>query len=385
MSHPTAFFPGDVPSAGKPSLLLVEDEHSYAVFLHELLAEEYKVEVTSNGEQAWAAVQRRLPDLILSDVQMPLLNGLDLTRRLRADPRTAGMPIVLMTASNQKEVLLAGLEAGMDEFLVKPFHPEELLARLRCQRRMIVLRKEASAQLARKEAEAVEQARYRFLSSLSHELRTPLTPVRMGLHLLGRTKGLPASARGVLAMIRRNVDTEVRLINDLLDVSQLLHGKLVLDVAPTDLHGCLGEALDEARESFAGKHLQLVVNLTAKHHRVLGDAGRLKQVFGNLPRNAEKFTSAQGGGHRPLRRRRRRHRGRSNGHRPGDHHGGFTENLPPLRARRPGARVPRQWTWSWFSRRPRHCHRSRGTAHGDQPRSQPGGNLPSLFEHDEAP
>ncbi len=294
MSGTIALSPGGQSSPRKLRLLLAEDELSFSAFLCELLAEEYEVEATSNGEQAWAAVARRLPEIILSDVQMPLLDGLGLLGRIRADTRTASVPFILMTADNQRSLLFAALEAGMDDFLPKPFHPLELLARLRCQRRMIDLRQQATEQIARKEAEAVEQVRNRFLSSLSHELREPLTPVRLASSLLRRVEGLPASMYEAIEAIRRNVEIETWLIDDLLDVSQIVDGRLAVNLASTDLHDCLGQAIRECREDYALKRLHFTVDLDAKQHQVRGDTIRLRQVFCRLLHNAGKFTPEYG-------------------------------------------------------------------------------------------
>ena len=281
---------GDPPPSQKPCLLLAEDDPSIRAFLYELLAPEYEVEVTTNGEEAWAAVARRQPELILSDLQMPLLDGLGLLRRLRTDPQTTTVPFILMTADNQRERLFEGLEAGMDEFLLKPFYPLELLARLRCQQRMISLRRQVTEQIALKEAEAVEEVKNRFLSALSHELREPLTPVQIASSLIRRTKGLPASVYEGMETIRRNVEIETLLINEFLDVSQIVDGKLALDLFPTDLHDCLGTALRECREDYVPKRLHLTVDLDAQRHEVMGDARRLRQVFCRLLQNAGKFT-----------------------------------------------------------------------------------------------
>ena len=127
-----AHLPGDPSSQGKPCLLLVEDQPTEWFFYGDLLSAEYDVKFAMNGEEALAAVQRRLPDLVLSDVLMPLLDGIGLARRLRADSRTANVPIILMTASGASDLPTLGLEAGTTEFLLKPFRPQELLARLRC-------------------------------------------------------------------------------------------------------------------------------------------------------------------------------------------------------------------------------------------------------------
>ncbi len=126
-----AHLPGDPSPEGKPCLLLVDDQPAEWIFYGDLLSAEYEVRVAMNGEEAWEAVQRRLPDLILADVLMPVLDGIGLARRLRADPRTARVPIILMTASKKQDLLALGLDAGTDDFLLKPFPPSELLDRLR--------------------------------------------------------------------------------------------------------------------------------------------------------------------------------------------------------------------------------------------------------------
>ena len=279
-----------MPSSPKPRLVLAEDEPSYNAFLCELLAAEYEVETTRDGEEAWAAVERRLPDLILLDVEMPLLDGLGLLRRLRAAAHTASLPIILIAANNRREALMAVVEADADVFLIKPFHPLELLARLRSQRRLIRLRRQATELIARQAAEEVERVKNCFLACVSHELRTPLTPIHMAAHLIRMQRGLPEAVYEGVETVRRNVEIETRLINDLLDVSQIVHGKLQLSLAPADVHECLGQALSDYRQDFAAKGLKVTINLAATRHEVLGDAARLRQVFWNLLSNAAKFT-----------------------------------------------------------------------------------------------
>ena len=294
MNGATAPFPGDLPSLSKPRLLLAEDNPPDNAFLCELLAAEYVVETTSNGEEAWSALERQLPDLILADILMPLLDGLGLARRLRADPRTASVPIILLTASHRKEMLQQGLEAGMDDFLLKPFHPLELLARLRCQRRLIAMRRAAIEEVARREAVLVESERKRFLASLSHELRTPLTPLPFILQMLGRRKELPAFVHEGLATIARGVDAETRLINDLVAYSEIVHGQLALDLEFLNLHVCLDAAIEDSGLGSGSEGLGLTVELQAESHHVMADPIRLRKVFDSLLRNAVKFTPQDG-------------------------------------------------------------------------------------------
>ncbi len=145
MNSSTAVSSGGSPVHCNPRLVLAEDDPSTRDLLCEILRVDYEVEAVATGAQAWEAAQRELPDLVLSDVLMPGLDGIGLTRQLRAAERTSTLPIILLTGSNEKELMLSCLEAGADDCLLKPFSPPELLARLRCHRRLVVMRWEAAA------------------------------------------------------------------------------------------------------------------------------------------------------------------------------------------------------------------------------------------------
>jgi two-component system CheB/CheR fusion protein len=147
---------------------------------------------------------------------------------------------------------------------------------------------------ARAEAEAASHSKDRFLAILSHELRTPLTPVVMALHALERSVDLPATARGTVELIRRNVKAELLLIDDLLDVTRISSGKLEMVRAETDMHGVIRSAAAVCEGDFTAKRQRLGIDLAAERHVVAGDASRLQQVVWNLLKNASKFTPNQG-------------------------------------------------------------------------------------------
>jgi PAS domain S-box-containing protein len=153
-------------------------------------------------------------------------------------------------------------------------------------------RREAEA--ARAAAEAASSAKDQFLAVLSHELRTPLTPVVMTLAGLELDRSLSQDVRDDLAMIRRNVELETRLIDDLLDVTRITHGKLRLHPQPTNVHALVESALDILRSEFRGKRIELACDLRAADSVVSGDAARLQQVVWNLVRNAIKFAPERG-------------------------------------------------------------------------------------------
>jgi diguanylate cyclase (GGDEF)-like protein len=117
---------------GGESLLVVDDDPFIARLLEiELKASGYEVRVASDGEQALAAAQERPPQLVLADVMMPNMDGFELTRRLRQDPRTATVSVIMLTARGLSADKLEGFAIGADDYIVKPFDTPELLARIR--------------------------------------------------------------------------------------------------------------------------------------------------------------------------------------------------------------------------------------------------------------
>jgi PAS domain S-box-containing protein len=150
------------------------------------------------------------------------------------------------------------------------------------------------AEAQKRAAEAANHAKDQFLAVLSHELRTPLTPVLSTVQALESEPSLPSELRDSIDMIRRNVELEARLIDDLLDLTRISKGKLELHLQTTDAHETLGTALDICRSDILDKGLKLEVDLAATKFHVFADSARLHQVFWNLVKNAVKFTPSGG-------------------------------------------------------------------------------------------
>jgi len=158
--------------------------------------------------------------------------------------------------------------------------------------RDITDRKQAEEALigAKEHAEAASKAKDNFLAALSHELRTPLTPVLMTASSLATDPTLPIEAREQLDMMRRNIELEARLIDDLLDLTTISSGKLTLAPVTSDVHELLLYTDEIIRSDGLGKRLHITLKFDAAQHHALADPVRLQQVFWNLLRNAVKFT-----------------------------------------------------------------------------------------------
>ncbi len=147
---------------------------------------------------------------------------------------------------------------------------------------------------AKEHAEAASRAKDDFLAALSHELRTPLTPVLMTASSLEGDTSLSSEVREQLSMMRRNIELEARLIDDLLDLTRISRGMLTIAPVVTDVHELLSHTAEIVLSDRLGKEVSIVFKQEAVRHHVLADPTRLQQVFWNLIKNAIKFTPAGG-------------------------------------------------------------------------------------------
>ncbi|MDN0079127.1 hybrid sensor histidine kinase/response regulator transcription factor, partial [Bacteroides gallinaceum] len=114
-----------------PLLLVVDDNADFRMFMQHSLELQYRVKLASDGEEAWNMMQDELPDLVISDVMMPVMDGIELCRRIKADKRTAYIPVILLTARQAVEATVKGLEIGADDYVTKPFNMMVLVLRIR--------------------------------------------------------------------------------------------------------------------------------------------------------------------------------------------------------------------------------------------------------------
>ncbi|MBW4540313.1 MAG: response regulator [Myxacorys chilensis ATA2-1-KO14] len=278
----------------KPRVLLVDDNADMREYLTRILSEYVHVEAVADGGVALAAARSQVPDLILSDVMMPGLDGFELLQALRADPRTKEVPIILLSARAGEEAIVEGLEAGADDYLIKPFSAQELVSRVNAHLQMAQLRGEALHQ-----ARTNIRRRDELLSTVSHELNTPLVSILGWTRLLRTSPPSPSMLTKALDTIERNATLQAKLVQDLLDISRITTGKLRLKIQPIELEAVIETAIATVHHLAEAKGIGLVwwgitdpVQMT--NAVVMGDRDRLQQVICNLLSNAIKFTPTSG-------------------------------------------------------------------------------------------
>jgi len=269
----------------RPRVLVADDNADMREYLARLLSTRWRVEVTEDGQAALASACNQPPDLVLSDVMMPGLDGFGLLRALRAHPRTSQVPVVLLSARTGEEAVLEGLETGADDYLIKPFAARELLARVQTHLDLARLRREWSSELERanKELEA-------FSYSVSHDLRAPLRAIDGFSQVLlsDYSSELDERGRHYLERVRSGAQRMAQLIDDVLSLSRITRASLSRDcVDMTDVARKILIEL-EGREPERRVESRVSDGLV-----VQADPRLLRVMLENLLGNAWKFTSKQ--------------------------------------------------------------------------------------------
>lgn len=318
-------------------LLAIDDSVTFLERLRpELESEGYEVECSYDGPEGLERIAKEQFDGVIIDLIMPGIDGIEVCRRIDELRKHLESPLVtvMLTGHESKEDLSRALEAGADDFVGKSSDISVLKGRIRALLRrkffeeenrnilkelrakeLEALRERAAKEAAEARAALAEelqktteelkrsqaelrqanQAKDHFMAILSHELRTPLTPVLAVVSGRDTDPNLPPDLREDLAMIRRNIELEARLIDDLLDLTRITQGKLEIRCASINMRQVVEHALEICKppgDNSGGP--AIVDDFRATECTVWGDSSRLSQVLWNLIRNAVKFTPADG-------------------------------------------------------------------------------------------
>jgi signal transduction histidine kinase len=268
---------------------------------------EYQIVQASLVQEGLGSLAESKPDCVVLDSSMADGDGLDFLRAARDERGRVLFPVVILTASGSQQKAVALMKAGAQDYLVKAEATADairlavnnaiykVLAERRLEEQRIELERLYHEARTNNDAlRAANTAKDDFLATLSHELRTPLAPVLSIVSATLADTALTPDLRETLAMIQRNVELEARLIDDLLDLTQIASGRLSVDKRPVNVHRCIEAALEICQNGFEEKRISVTTDLAATQPMVLGEFARLNQIFWNLLKNAVKFTGPQG-------------------------------------------------------------------------------------------
>jgi len=274
-------------------LVVEDDETSRTLVADWLSAYGHIVTAVADGAEALAAVELEKPDVILLDVMMPGMDGFAVCEQLKTNPATAAIPVLFLTALDEREDRLRGIRAGANDFLTKPLDLPDVLLRVRNAVRLTHLHNEVVEKFHLICHE--QYMRESLLHMIVHDLRTPLAGLDGFLQLLQMSAGAKLDERPA-HYLRQALNATNKLANQidlLLDIHRLEQGKMPVNVAPIEVGQLVRNAIEPLRPLFGARRFNLIVPdylLIAA-----GDPGLLSRVLVNILGNAIAFTSPSEG------------------------------------------------------------------------------------------
>ena len=288
-------------------ILIVDDKPSNVKILQDRL-EDYRLGVAYSGEEALKKAVEFKPDLVMLDIMMPGLDGYEVCRRIRANPKISAAKIIMVSAKAMRGERLEGYKAGADDYVVKPFDGQELLAKVRVYLRLKSteefndkLEKEVEERTkeireAKEAAEAANQAKDKFVSTMTHELRNPLTSILGFADILKVQSDGPLNDKQLsyVNIIRQSADHLSNLVSDIFDVVKIDRDVIELNLSSFSPDTFVNSTVDMLQIQFDKKALKVKVDIDSKLTKLTGDYRRCRQILLNLLTNAIKYTDEGG-------------------------------------------------------------------------------------------
>ncbi|HSD88200.1 MAG TPA: response regulator [Kofleriaceae bacterium] len=272
------------------TILVVDDVPENRALARAVLEDEgYRVSLATNGEEAIEAVRSHAPDCILMDIRMPKVDGVQAAQRIRALPQGKDAALIFVTAQRDVATFDRAVAAGGDDFITKPYRPDELLVRVQTAMRLRRLSAERSElveqlKLQREHLQRLELQKEQLVAFLVHDFKNPVNAIDLQAQSLLRHSDDPERVRNGASRIKDESRTLLRLITNLLDISKGDEGSLAPSRKPIDANQLVQSAIDELsiRAASAGVKLEAEISAETIH----ADPDLMRRVLANLIDNA---------------------------------------------------------------------------------------------------
>jgi signal transduction histidine kinase len=273
------------------SILVVDDTPANLKLLTGMLkARGYRVKPAPNGELALRGARAAPPDLILLDITMPGMDGLEVCARLKADERLCDIPVLFISALQDTDNKVRAFQAGGVDYVTKPFQLEEVEARVRTHLEIRRQKRELEANFAR--LRELEKMRDSLIHMIAHDMKSPLTVIQLAFELIAPSIEFADSETATIVRDARVSATMiVEMIEQMLDISRMEAGALTLKLASGDPVETVRQAVESQRALAGHRRLTFAASGPAVADF---DANLLRRAVGNLVGNAIKFTDADG-------------------------------------------------------------------------------------------
>jgi len=265
----------------KQVVLVIDDEPSNFDVIEILLFKEgYQLHYKNNGAEAIAYLKEINPDIILLDVMMPDVDGIEVCQQLKSDPQWQHIPIIIVTVLSEKEDLARCLDAGADDFVSKPINSNELRARVRSMLRI------------KTQYDHIQETmllREEMMQAIVHDLRNPLIGILLGCDSV-KTMAIPDRAYKRIEQIGKTVEQMRLLIDDILTIGRIESKKLVLNYCRISIGEMAQEAIFDFEAIASSKQIQLLYEVPQDPVYISGDHNLIRRVLDNLIDNAIKFS-----------------------------------------------------------------------------------------------
>lgn len=273
-------------------ILVIEDEAALRSEILDMLDAEGFVSLSAeNGQAGVKTAIAEIPDLIICDVMMPVLDGYGVLQGVRTHPATAMIPFIFLTAKGSIEDLRHGMNLGADDYIIKPFTYKDLLeaVRVRLAKQQLVF----DMQHKIEELQQSNLLKDEFVMTASHELRAPVTNIIMAVQMLQQARSAEQKQR-YINLLQVECSREINLINDLLDLHRLEVNERPLQLEPLKLQYWVTTIAEPFTERAQTRQQTLWVNIPPHVPPLLIDCADFKRILSELLNNACKYTAPGG-------------------------------------------------------------------------------------------